>query len=263
MKTTLRTILCATLLTAYAQANAVPTIIADDYVGSDSHGYGDVIGNTSNFQINNMSVELIGTKLSVTISTSFAGKGDNGLFSGYTYDGKGIGYGDLFLSSSWNPYGSAPYSSDNASNGTNWEYGFSLDNRYMNETLSGLGTLYSLNSGDNSDILLSEDFVKNATFRNGQEVAVDTANGNITAIATSVNSWNIDANNGTVNFLIDLNNTNLLASNQIALRWEFTCANDVIEGAFDNVHAAEPAVLPLMSVGLLALLGIKRRKRHS
>ncbi len=260
MKPFVKHCLAIALLSAITPAaHALPTLISDSYIGADDHGYGDVIGNTANFQINNMTAEIIGSNLSVTISTTFAGKGDNGLFAGSTFDGKGIGYGDLFLSSSWNPFGSAPYSGDDASNGTVWSYGFSLDDRYMNEAMSGSGTLYSLNSGDNSDLLLSEDFLSSNTFRDGQEVAVDTVNGDVTAIATSVNSWSIDAGLGTVSFLIDLSNTNLLSSDEIALRWEMTCANDAIEGSFDNVTAAEPGMLALLSIGTLSLVGLRRR----
>jgi hypothetical protein len=70
----------------------------DTYTGSDSHGYGDVIGSKSNFQTYSMDVSLTGSILSASILTTFASKGDNGLFSGYTAGGTGIGNGDLFLS---------------------------------------------------------------------------------------------------------------------------------------------------------------------
>ena len=123
--------------------NATPTNIIDDYIGGNDHGYGDVIGSAANFNISSMDVERIGNTLSVSINTGFAGKGDNHLFDSLT-NNKGIGYGDLFLSSSWNPYGTAPYISDNNANGTIWTYGFSLDNRWMNEALAGTGTLYNL-----------------------------------------------------------------------------------------------------------------------
>ncbi len=148
-------------------AHTTPTTIADNYIGGDDHGYGDVIGSNL-FNIHSMDVELAGNMLSVSINTNFAGSGDQGLFSDYTYDSNGIGYGDLFLSSSWNPNGVAPYLNDSAANGTTWSYAFSLDDRY---TDGGTGSLYGLN-GDNSDVLLSENFLSGATFRNGQEVAV-------------------------------------------------------------------------------------------
>ena len=58
-------------------ASALP--ITDTYIGGNDHGYGDVIGDTDNFQIYGMDVLLSGSILSVSINTTFAGKGDNGL----------------------------------------------------------------------------------------------------------------------------------------------------------------------------------------
>jgi hypothetical protein len=218
-----------------------------------------------------MDVSLTGSVLSVSILTTFAGKGDNGLFSGYTAGGTGIGYGDLFLSSNWNPYGAGPdYVNDNSSNGTIWNYGFSLDDRWMSEgatgQVDGTGTLYSLDSGDNSDIKLAEDFMTGATYRNGQEVAVNR-NGNVTDVddllpsgVANISSWSIDATSSRVNFFIDLNGTNLLLGDEIALHWGFTCANDVIEGAYE---VPEPGMFGLIGIGLLGMVlpGRSRRKR--
>ena len=258
--------------TLTSTAYAVPTTIVDHYIGSDAHSHGDVIGSTSNFQITSMDVSLSGNMLSVSILTSFAGKGDDHLFDSLTGN-KGIGYGDLFLASSWTPYGSQPYGSDNTYTGTAWTYGFALDDRWMHENTAGSGTLYRLNSAsydnntatnNNPDALLSEDFLTGGTFRNGQEVAVDTSeqnilNGNITAIS-GASSWNIDAASSRVNFLIDLTGTDLLLGDEIALHWAFTCANDVIEGAYP---VSAPSILVLLGAGLVSLAGATglRRKR--
>jgi len=244
-------------------AGAVPsTTLYDNYEGSDSHGYGDVIGSTSHFEISSMDVSLSGNMLSVSFLTTFAGMGDNHLFDSLT-NGNGIGYSDLFLSSSWTPYGTDPYSSDDTYTGTAWTYGFVLDDRWMNESSAGTGTLYSLNSANhdndintnnNPDTLLSDDFLTGGIFRNGQEVAVDVTdekilNGEISEIAGS-SSWNIDASNSRVNFLIDLTGTNLLLGDEIALHWGFTCGNDVIEGAYS---VPEPNILSLLGIGLLTI----------
>ena len=240
---------------------AVP--IADTYIGADDHNYGDVIGSNSNFQTYGMDASITGNVLSVSINTTFAGKGDNGLFSGYTNttagQSKGIGYGDLFLSSSWTPFGSSSdgYLSDDSTNGTVWTYGFSLDDRWMNESTAGTGTLYSLNSGDNSaDTLLSNDFMSGATYRNNQEVAVNT-NGDVSAITSG--DWDIDVVNQLVTFEIDLTGTSLISGSEIGLHWGFTCANDVIEGSFVNT-VPEPGILLLMATGLIGLTVTKRKR---
>jgi len=71
-------VLCALLVQS---ATAVPTTMIDDYVGADSHAHGDVIGSPRHFQISSMDVSLTGSQLGVSILTTFAGKGDDGLFS--------------------------------------------------------------------------------------------------------------------------------------------------------------------------------------
>ena len=244
-----QSLVAAALSLVIAQsAYATPTTINDNYIGGDANGWGDVIGNTTYFDTHSMDVELVGNMLSVSINTNFAGRGDDGLFSGLT-GGNGIGYGDLFLASSWNPYGAAPYVEDNASNGTDWAVAFSLDDRW---TDGGTGSVYNL-AGDNSDVLLSEDFLTGGTFRNGQEIAVDTTGK--TAVSSGIN-WDITGNN--INFLIDLTGTALEGSDTIALHWGMTCGNDTIEGEYTVVP--EPAVLGLLAIGLIGI-GVSQRKR--
>ena len=139
-----------------ASANVHATNILDGYVGADHHGYGDVIGNSDWFDISGAEVSLVGNTLTVDIYTAFAGRGDNGDFSSYTESGNGIGYGDLFLTTTWSPYGSEPYLNDNHSTGTTWTYAVGLGDDRWSST-GGSATLYSLTGGNNSaDALLSE-----------------------------------------------------------------------------------------------------------
>ena len=79
---------------------AALTTVADNYEGSYAHGYDNIIGNTSNFEINSIDACLRGKTLIVSIFTTLHGKGDNHLFDSLT-DSKGVGYGDLFPGSSW------------------------------------------------------------------------------------------------------------------------------------------------------------------
>ena len=76
-----------------------------------------------------------------------------------------------------------------------------------------------------ANALLSDDFMSGATYRNGQEVAVDTAS-NVTAINDG--TWSVDEAGKTVNFTIDLTGTTLANDTGIALHWAMTCANDTI-----------------------------------
>jgi hypothetical protein len=51
--------------------------------------------------------------------------------------------------------------------------------------------------------------------------------------------------------LIDLTGTNLLLCDEIALHWGFTCANDVIEGAYSVPESGMPG---LIVIGLLGMI---------
>ncbi len=265
--------LAAAMLAVCFSQQASALIINDNYEGASSvksngTSYGDVIGSTNDFQINyiDASFDRNTNILSVSIDTTFGGKGDNGLFSSYTNTdlagSRGIGYGDLFLSNSWTPYngsGGAPYAQDDYSNGTVWSYGFSLDDRWATEDISRVGTLYSLDSGDNSaDTYLSDDFLSSSTYtyRNGQEVAVNTDTGKVTAINNG--KWITTA--GKINFEIDLTGTSLLNGSEIAFHWGMTCGNDVIESRLDTRTVPEPEVLGLMLLGLISIW-ISRRKQ--
>jgi len=253
----IQTAILALTFTVLASAEARADIILDDYIGANNHGHGDVIGSVSNFQIYSATIERAGNLLTLSFDTTFAGKGDDGLFASYTVGRTGIGYGDLFLASSWTPFEASAgdhYIQDDASNGTLWEYGFSLDNRFMAPG-TGTGDLYRLNAGNNdANALLSDDFLTGATYRNGQEVAVDLAS-NISLIAGG-SFWSV--NSSRVNFTIDLTGTNLAGASAIAFHWGFTCANDVIEGSVSSVD--EPGTLALLGLGLLGLgFGARRR----
>ncbi len=237
---------------------AAAAVIVDGYIGADNNGHGDVIGSDANFQINSMTTALNGTVLTVSIDTAFAGKGGM-LFPGLS-NGDGIGYGDLFLSSSWAPNGTSAdqYINDNAATGTVWSYGLSLNNRFASGQHAGTSALYSLNSGDNAaDILMSDDFMTGGVFRNGQEVAVDR-NGQVTGL-TNNSSWAVNAS--TVDFTIDLAGTSLLNGSEIALHWGFTCQNDVIEGVMPVSAVPVPAAAWLFGSGLIGLVGVARRKQ--
>lgn len=256
---------------------AVPTTINDTeatsyYMGSDAHGYGDVIGSESNFQIYNMDVSLTGTVLDVKINTTFAGKAGT-LFTGDITGGNGIGYGDLFLSSVWDPHGDAPYALDDHASGTFWTYGLSIDDIAINRFSSGdinsaSASLYKLEGATNNDnALLSDDFLFSPTFRNGQEVAVDISDENIKHIGnpggnvvdTGIDgTWSVNANDF-ISFSIDLAGTDLMLGDEIGLHWGFTCANDVIEGAYS---VPEPGMLALMGMGLLILAGTSLSRRR-
>lgn len=248
-----------TLATALASASVTAGVITDTYIGADDHNWGDVIGDVGKFDIISASVDRVGSSLVVVIETNFAGLGDNQLFTSLTNtsastlngDNMGLGYGDLFLGTAWTPDGSAPYLTDDYSTGTQWEYVFTLDNRWAQD--GGNGNLYALGAADPA-VLLSNDFLSGGTFRDGQEVAVDTG---LLDPALSDGAWVVDAVNNLLTFTIDVSGTALETAENVALHWNMTCGNDTIEG-FASVP--EPHLGLLTLVGLLGV-GAVRRKR--
>lgn len=247
--------LLSILLTVSVPVMASPININDLYYGGDDHGYGDVIGDASKFGISSMDVDLVGNWLSVTINTQFAANG-LGTFTGLTPNGKGIGFGDLFLSSDgWAPSGTAPYLNDDNTNGEVWEYGISLSDKWS--TASG-SSLYSLTGSNDDSALLSDDFLDSGVFRNGQEVAVDTGSsyasllGNLTSFSNTANS---------ITFGLDISGTSLQGASSIGIHWGMTCGNDTIEGAYDVPSVPEPASIILMLLGVAFLFGIAQRRK--
>lgn len=225
--------------------------LGDTYVGGDGHGYGDVIGYKSMFDVHGLDVSVTGTVVTVDISTEFWD--DIGVYGGLTSNGKGIGVGDLMLSTSWNPSGSASdgYKSGNSSSGTVWSYGIAVDDAYS--TTGGAATFYALSGASNSDNLLnSEDFLSRGTFRDGQAVAVDESSSTVAALSNAA-SW--DVSKDKISFMFDAVGTDLL-SGDMALHWSMLCGNDVIEG----VAVSEPGTMALLGMGLLGLFSIRRRQ---
>ena len=235
-------------------------MLNDTYIGGDDHGLRDVIGEKSLFDVHGLNVSFSGSNLVVDIYTNFASDTGIGSYPNLTSNGLGIGSGDLFLSNSYAPYGSSSndYLNDSASNGNLWSYGLSIDNAYSER--GGKASLYALNGATNdSNALLSEDFLTSGTYRNGQEVAVDTQS-QTTSLVNTTGSWSIDKIAQKISFSFDTTGTDLLSTGDLALHWGMLCGNDVIEGVVAvPTQVSEPSILALFGLGLLGLGYVRRR----
>ncbi len=246
----------AALAMGGARAGGISDVGVNAYWGADGHGYGDVIGN-STYDINGATITRVGSVLTVTIATNFAGHAgaDPGSAPG------GIGYGDVFLSKIWNPFGTdSHHTNDNAANGTLWNYGLSLDNRWSND--GGTFKLYQLNGATNAtSIYNSEHFMSCALgtacyYRNGEATAVNTTSSTVRNTGVTGN-WTVTADKE-LRFTLDIGSTDLMKFSSFAMHWGETCQNDVIEGAVSMVPT--PGSLPLIALGMGALLVLRRRQ---
>lgn len=251
--------LLAALAMPGAHAGGISDVGVNGYWGADGHNLGDSIGG-STYDISGATITRVGSVLSIVVSTNFAGHAG----AAPTTGPNGIGYGDMFLSNVWNPFGAdSHHTNDKASNGTVWQYGLNLDNRWSNT--GGKFTLFKLTGATNAaNIKNSETFMTCAlgtqcTYRDGQAVAVKTS-GTTGAQSTGIQGdWNVNAAAGTISFTFNMTGSELINFASFAMHWGETCQNDVIEGITTMVPA--PGTLPLIALGLGGLLLVRRRKQ--
>ncbi|MGR8920961.1 MAG: PEP-CTERM sorting domain-containing protein [Gammaproteobacteria bacterium] len=273
--------LCATaaLGCGSAAAYTIDDTGAQAYWGADARTYGDIIGSGALFEIYGADVSMSGSVITVDIHTNLAGRADEGLFAGYTNtlhgEGRGIGFGDLFFASDWQPFGIPDhYADDDHATGTNWSYGFSIDDNNRWTDTGGTGTLYALTGSNAADALLTGDFMSGAIYRDGQEVAVDRDSA--TTVSTgvggtfSVTPDTAQSQGGILSFSVDIGGTSLWLPgelNEIAIHWAMSCGNDTVEGSTffrappPNVGVPEPASLGLALLGLAGAAGARLRDR--
>lgn len=252
-------VLSALVFSATQSAHAVPTTIADTYFGGTptaaNYVDNDIVGETHNFDMRHMTVEVVGGVLNIRINSSYF---DNvGL--------RGTELGDLFISSNgWNPVGPAPYMYDDLAGGEDWEYAITLDNHgeagaaskasvSMNGA-SGQSALYQIQS--DSEIELSSGAIPGAPFRAGQEVQFHAGPNNN---ALAFGNWSIGLLelDGYSDLLITMSliGTPLEFIDDLAFHFAMTCGNDVIEG-----QVPEPASMALLGAAC-GLYGVKRRRQ--
>jgi len=234
------TCLIASLSLLFAATQASATIIEDNYIGSNSHGYGDVITDPGDhsYDIANMDVSFGGGYMTVKVNTNF----------NEATDRYGVAFGDLFISTDgWHPYGTEPYYQDNAGNGEDWEYVFD----------TSVNTLY----GGDFSILTSDNFFDSSRYiyRNGQEVQRGT--GGTLYLGSSVDLSNAGMG-GYVEYNILLSSLGISDPADIGLKWGMTCANDTIEGA-TGVPVPEPATMLLLGTGIAGFAGVRLRRKKT
>jgi hypothetical protein len=265
----------AAALTIFDYASGANT--GSSYWGADApptgstNTYTDVVSNSptdtrSAFEIKKAVVDVDYSGASTVLTID--------IYTNYSPGTLGTKYGDLFLTSAYNPAGTGPhFEADNLLNtGTNWNYALVLDSQTSSSTA---GQVYAI--GDNSEITQSYGGTANQ-IRTGQPVEYNEGVSSLSTGSLLVSSTGMDATSESglylLHFVIDnLQNLSLLGSDLIgydfALSWAMTCANDIIQGMVEFpgdpgeiTDAPLPAALPLLAVALVAIGGLSRWKRR-
>jgi hypothetical protein len=240
------------------------------YWGADGAASGtqDVIKD-SVYEINGATIVRIGSVLTITIYTDFAGHAGETKSAQVGDIAKGIGYGDVFLKNSWTAAGSDQHhTGDNSASGSIWSYGLAIDttntsSRYTND--GGSFTLYKLvgstNAANiiNSDTLMAQCKASNSCdYRAGQETEVKfKGNGSNVKDTGLEGTWSV-VDGKSITFTIDVKGTDLMNFAGFGMHWGETNQNDVIEGFTTAV--AEPASIGLLMLGLGGLAYTRRRR---
>jgi hypothetical protein len=268
----LKTLTVSAVVLVASEAQAVPLL--DHYLGGRHHGYGDVIGSPQLFDISRAEITRDQGRLKIDIFTNFVGHVR--VYPTLTVNGKGIGYGDLFIGGAWTPFVKPGDSTaantdghifDNAHNGMQWSYGLSFDDPWSTAS-SGTFSLFKLNGSNPDNLVLTEELFipSRAIVRDGQPAQVDRTSATVALLGAG--TWQIDASTPDKRLSFDLDLAQdtyrqIATWNYLSMHWGMTCNNDAIQGGVNLPPPAaavpEPGTVSLLG---LAAIGLMRRSRR-
>lgn len=261
---------CATvamMASTISYAGTVTTSQLDDhYIGAyaDTRSTSDYTPtNNTNYNTHWMKVsrDLQASSLTVSINTNFVG-----------YDSK-YKLGDLFLmdganynlADSCSPGSSARGCSENSyTSGTNkWEYAFDLGldlndstrnstSNYNDET-GQLRQIDTSGSVTDSGSAYHQSVNTASQLKGGRSWQIVDVKSSSPTAGVGTGGWSTDVASKMLTMTFDISGTSLMSTDQIALRWAMSCANDIIE-VVTNFSSNKPGVIPEPSTLLLMLL---------
>jgi hypothetical protein len=252
----------AALVAATVTASA--TVVHDTYYGENDHGYGDIVGSASEFGIGDATVTRTGTdEITVVFDTTY----NPDVFNGDTF------YGSLFLVpgiGAWQPDGAAPFLSDSyfgSGTSTAWQSGYAVvmdDPTLGGDQTNQTASLFEVDESAGGVLNPSENpCTSGCTIRDGQLMSY-TPDSSQSAVGSA--TWTADTTAQTLTFVITEGTPGVLSDN-FAMHFTMSCANDVFEGQVDLptgiTGAPLPGALPLLVSGLMGFgaFGSWRRRR--
>ena len=245
------------------------------YVSTKDYTPNDV---TANYDIHWMQVAktINGNQGSLTVTI-------NSNFVAYNNDSK-YKFGDLFIMDAagytqadactdnkgkaafgCNEYSVTPqgkHSHNTKESPNKWQYAFDLSGKRKNSYADGVNKNGKLKEIDQNNYANS--FITTSSNRKWQAIMV-----NDRAVNTVGNgSWNTNIANKLLTMTFDISGTSLMGAAQLALRWQMTCANDIIEvvtnfksGKSGPTPVPEPGTLMLMLLAGVGLFAARQKKR--
>jgi hypothetical protein len=258
-------------------AGTVPVgALLDNYIGSDANSVStqDVFGGPD-YDVEWMTVDnSVSGELTVKVKSAFVSHNTSS-----TYD-----LGDLFLMDAAK-YTQAANCSDGSGNiGCNensqkntyysdgsiktvkssnkWEYAFDLGGERDTDGVNETGHLRDIaNTGYTA---FSDDVITTEKFGDHRGWQVIMSENSPTSKGSG--TWNSDVGNDILSMTFDISNVpSLMNATQLALRWQMTCANDIIE-VVTNFATSPPAPVPepttllLMSIAGFGLFASRKKQ---
>lgn len=273
----------AVMLSGASFAGTVTTTeLNDNYIGADGAKAWDVDyapnDAAAHYDIHWMQVSktIDGNQgsLSVTVNTNFVSYNNTSGFS----------FGDLFLmdaanyqqadacvdSAGNNAFGCNEYTEqtytasgpvDTVKSSNEWEYAFDLSGSRSNSYANGVNK-----DGDLREINQSHyEYSINSTKGNRDWQAIMVNDSAVSRVGGG--TWNTDIANDLLTMTFDISGTSLMDAAQLALRWQMTCANDIIEvvtnfgpdGTTGSKPIPEPGTIFLMLLAGFGLFASRKK----
>lgn len=270
-------------MTSIASTVATETLTSelyDNYIGAD----GDQVSTTdayggSGYDVEWMTVDKsVSGQLTVKVKSNFISNTSSGYRLGDLFIMDEANYTEAAACTGSGMSGKVGCNESSNSGVTNpvvqtgneWEYAFDLgggrDTNGLNKTDSGdLRDISTGNVNYSDDVI---DTSKDGGHRGWQIIMVENDPTAVEPTGGASNIWSTNTNTDILTMTFDISGTTLMDAAQLALRWQMTCANDIIEVVTNftttspggSTSVPEPSTFLLMLLAGFGLFASKQKR---